>query len=71
MGTQVLTVSVKEASETLGVGEHSVRSAIRTGRLRALRVGSKPRLRVPVEALHEVLSDPMAFAGEGDKEGTG
>jgi len=61
---QTCTMSVKQAAEALGVGLHSVYAAIRAGRLRALRVGSKPRYRVPREAIAEALADPNTFAKE-------
>jgi len=61
---QTCTMSVKQAAEALGVGLHSVYAAIRAGRLRALRVGSKPRFRVPREAIQEALSDSTTFEKE-------
>jgi excisionase family DNA binding protein len=57
-------MSVREAATALGVGLHSVYAAIRSGKLRALRVGSKPRFRVPREAIAEALSDPSTFEKE-------
>jgi len=64
---EAATLSVKEAATALGVGLHSVYAAIRAGKLRALRVGSKPRLRVPRDAIREALADSGTFEKEPAK----
>jgi len=52
------TYSVSEAAKVLGVGQRSVYEAIRTRRLPAIRVGRKPKLRVPKAAIERLLSHP-------------
>ena len=54
----VMTYSVMEAARALGVGQRSVYAAIRDGRLPALRVGRKPKLRIPKVAVQELLRHP-------------
>ena len=52
------TVSVEEASELLGVGRLSLYSALRDGRVPAIRVGRKPRFRIPLLAIERLLARP-------------
>ena len=65
-----LTISVKEASCLLGVGANSVYRAVRTGRLPALKVGRKPRLRIPRAAVQRLVEQPerhaLVFASSAD-----
>ena len=58
MTTRQLTYSVTEAAQALGVGLNSVYQAIRDRRLPALRIGRKPKLRVPRAAIEELLRHP-------------
>ena len=69
-GMNSQTLSVTETAEALGIGKASVYRAIRQGRLAALKVGKKPRLRVPMVAVQEVLAHPEGFNGEPESVGT-
>jgi excisionase family DNA binding protein len=57
-----MTVSVREASRLLGVGIGSVYEAVRTCRLPALKVGRKPRLRIPRNAIEHLLRHPEEWS---------
>jgi excisionase family DNA binding protein len=61
MLTDQLTVSVPEAARLLGIGMRSLYRAIREGRLPAIRVGRKPKLRIPCQAIDRLLSDPESW----------
>jgi excisionase family DNA binding protein len=63
---QVLTYSVAEAAQVLGVGQRTVYEAIRSGLLPALRVGRRPKLRVPKSAVHELLRHPERWRSQAD-----
>ena len=65
----VLTYSVIEAARVLGVGTRTVYDAIHDGRLPALRVGRKPKLRIPKRAVEELLRDPSRW-GSGPAKGS-
>jgi excisionase family DNA binding protein len=64
---EVLTYSVTEAARVLGVGQHSVYEAIRDGRLPAIKVGRKPKLRIPKVAVQELLQHPERWASGGER----
>jgi len=57
-----LTLSVTEAGQLLGVGKGSLYRAIRDGRVPALRVGRKPRFRIPRLAVERLLEEPERFS---------
>ena len=67
MSQQVLTLSVREAARALGIGLHSVYRAIREKRLPALKVGTKPKLRIPKAAIRRLLRDPGGWDGRAEK----
>jgi excisionase family DNA binding protein len=56
--SEVLTVSPKEAAQRLGIGLTTTYRLLRSGRLRAVRVGTRPNFRVPVRAIEEALAEP-------------
>lgn len=51
---KVLTISVSEAAEMLGVSRSTAYECVRTGQLRAVRIGR--RVVVPKEAIAELLA---------------
>ncbi len=63
-----LTLSVTDVSRLLGIGKASVYRAVREGRIAALRVGTKPKLRVPRAVIDRLLADPAEFNREGEAE---
>jgi len=63
----VLTYSVMEAARVLGVGQRSIYTAVREGRLPAIRVGRKPKLRIPKVAVQELLQHPERWATGGER----
>jgi len=58
------TLSVLEAAKVLGVGRTRLYEAVRNGRVPALKVGSKPKYRIPRKAIETLLSDPARFNRE-------
>ena len=58
MDRVTVTVTVAEAAEMLGISRSSAYKCVRTGELRALRLGR--RLVVPRAALEELLAGPSA-----------
>jgi len=62
-----LTVGVREAARLLGIGEQSIYQAIRDGRLPAIRVGRKPKLRIPKVAIEELLRHPERWETGGER----
>ena len=62
-----LTVSINEAAHLLGVGRGSVYRAAKEGRLAVLRVGRKPRLRVPRVVLQRIAEDPSLWNRRAEK----
>lgn len=58
MDRVTVTVTVAEAAEMLGISRSSAYKCVRTGELRALRLGR--RLVVPRAALEELLAGPPA-----------
>jgi excisionase family DNA binding protein len=52
------TLSVPEAAKVLGVGRIAMYRAVCEGRVPALRVGRKPKLRIPKVAVEELLRHP-------------
>lgn len=66
---RVQTYSVSEAARVLGIGEESIYQAIREGRLPALKVGRKPKLRIPRVAIEELLRDPSRWETGAAKGG--
>ena len=65
--TDCATLSVPQAAQVLGVGRVAMYRAVREGRVPALRVGQKPKLRVPRAVLDQLLADPEKF-NTGGKE---
>ena len=61
MTTDSLTLSVAETARLLGIGINSVYRAIREQRLEALRVGTKPRLRIPRVVVERLLENPAMW----------
>ncbi len=59
--TDCATVSVSEAAKLLGVGRLAVYQAVREGRLPALRIGSKPKFRIPRLAIEQLLRNPAEW----------
>jgi excisionase family DNA binding protein len=59
-----LLVGVREAARRLGIGRNATYAAIRSRRLRAVRIGR--RLLVPVVELHAFVERELARA-EGDR----
>jgi excisionase family DNA binding protein len=55
------TLSVPEAARVLGVGRIAMYQAVRDGRVPALRVGRKPKFRVPRPVIDRLLADPERF----------
>jgi excisionase family DNA binding protein len=62
-----LTVGVREAAHLLGIGEQSLYQAIRDGRLAAIRVGRKPKLRIPRAVIEELLRHPERWETGGER----
>ena len=66
------TFSVPEAARALGVGRTAMYQAVREGRVPALRVGRKPKFRIPRLAVKRLLENPASFSlakeTETDKE---
>ena len=56
--SETLTLSPKEAAQRLGIGLTSTYRLLRAGRLRAVRVGTRPNFRVPLRAIEEALAEP-------------
>ena len=55
------TLSVPEAAKVLGIGRVRMYDAVREGRVRALRVGTKPKYRIPRRVIERLLDDPRRF----------
>jgi len=66
MMAETLTVGVVEGARLLGVGQHALRSAIRAGSVRVLRLGRK--VRVPRVELEELARNPERFIREKEAE---
>lgn len=60
-GPEVLTLTVSEAARVLGVSRSTAYECVRTGQLRAVRLGR--RLVVPRSAIEELLAGPATTAG--------
>lgn len=58
------TLSVPEAAKVLGVGRVRMYEAVRQGRVRALKVGTKPKYRIPKKVIAQLLDDPQGFNRE-------
>jgi excisionase family DNA binding protein len=58
---RVRTLSVQEVAQALGISPGSVYRAIRQNRLAALRVGTKPKLRIPKVVIERLLDDPTSW----------
>ena len=67
MQQERLTLSVPEAAAALGVGRTSLYRAIQAGRVRVLRIGRKPKLRVPRVELEALARNPERFSRESAK----
>ena len=57
MENTALTITVKEAAKRLGFGLIATYKLIHAGELRAVKVGKRPLIRVPVSALLEFLDE--------------
>ena len=55
---EVLTVSAREASRMLGIGLTNTYRLLQLGRLPAVRIGKRPKFRVPLRAIEQALADP-------------
>ncbi len=66
--TEQLTLSVPEAAKALGVGMHAVYRAVRERRVPALRIGTKPKFRIPRVAIDRLLEDPERWQAIGVEE---
>ena len=64
MVKEALTLSVPETARALGIGLNSVYRAVRENRLPALRVGTKPKLRIPRQVVERLMEDPTAWGRE-------
>ena len=64
-----LTMSVDEVAHALGVSRQVVYEMVRIGQVPALRLGSrtKPQIRIPVQAVFDLLEAAMAAVGQGDE----
>jgi excisionase family DNA binding protein len=52
------TYNVREAAQILGVGRNNVYELVRSGRLRALRLGAEGhRIVIPRDAIDELLAE--------------
>lgn len=58
MAEEILTLSVSETARALGIGANSVYRAVREQRLAALKVGTKPKLRIPKTEVQRLLEHP-------------
>ena len=63
----IVTLSVEEVSQQLGIGKEFVRKLIRRGELKASNVGTdkKPMYRVRQSALEKFLDDNAVMGTEG------
>ena len=61
------TLSVPEAAKLLGIGRVRMYDAVREGRVRALKVGTKPKYRIPRKDIERLLEDPRRFEKEAAK----
>ena len=61
------TLSVPEAAKVLGIGRVRMYDAVREGRVRALRVGTKPKYRIPRRVIERLLDDPRRFERRAKK----
>jgi excisionase family DNA binding protein len=59
--TDCATLSVPEAAKLLGIGRIAMYRAVRDGRVPALRVGRKPKYRIPTRVIERLLDDPHEF----------
>lgn len=59
--TSAQTVSVQEAAAILGVGRSRFYEMVRQGRVPVLKVGRKPRYRIPRRAVERFLDEPELF----------
>jgi excisionase family DNA binding protein len=66
--SESLTISAKEAAQRLGIGLTTTYKLLRQGRLRAVRVGTRPNFRIPVRAIEEALAEPERLSIGGEKE---
>ena len=65
---EVLTVSPKEAAQRLGIGLTTVYKLLRHGRLRAVRVGTRPNFRIPIRSIEEALAEPERLSLGSEEE---
>ena len=56
------TLSVPEAAKVLGIGRIRMYDAVREGRVPALKVGRKPKYRIPLRVIERLLEDPERFS---------
>lgn len=64
-----LTVSPKEAAQKLGIGLTTTYRLLRLGRLRSVRIGTRPNFRIPVRAIEEALAEPERLSLGAEKGG--
>lgn len=64
----MLTVSPPEAARRLGIGVTTTYRLLRLGRLRAVRVGTRPNFRIPMRAIEEALANPEQLSLGGEKQ---
>jgi len=60
-------VGVSEAARRLGIGITTTYKLLRQGRLRAVRVGTRPNFPIPLAAIEEALADPKTVEKEVGK----
>ena len=66
MAETMLTISVKEASQRLGIGITRMYRLLKLGKLPAVRIGRRPNYRVVVRGLDEVLAEPSRLTLDED-----
>ncbi len=62
------TLSVRQAAQVLGVGTRSLYQAVRDGRMPVLRIGRKPKFRIPRVAVKWLLEHPESFSPAVESE---
>jgi len=66
---EVLTLSPREAAHRLGIGLTTTYRLLREGRLRAVRIGTRPNFRVPLRAIEEALTEPERLSIRSEEGG--
>jgi len=65
--TDCATLSVPEAARVLGIGRIAMYRAVKEGRVAVLRVGRRPKLRIPKVAIQELLRHPDRWETGGEQ----